>query len=238
MLSHYDPCLILLQIISLQCLFYFSLGSSIFCVHLFVDKHISLQYFFSPMYVNLATIDGVAEGFCMFVASLTGYVGMHVHVMLCCRGWSSWRVFVPLSASLTRLYFMFCFVIFRAWLLSVIVEKSKKCVDFTFTLFFLHTLICTFYEVCNVCGSVCQWLYDCVCVGGGGGGFSTTRRVSVFISVFFGHDVRTHLSSARAFLSSCLAINKQIGHASCLTPLPSLLYIYVYMWRIVHMMYM
>ena len=26
------------------------------------------------------------------------------------------------------------------------VEKSKKCVDFTFTLFFIHTIICTFYD--------------------------------------------------------------------------------------------
>lgn len=35
----------------------------------------------------------------------------------------------------------------RACLLSIIVEKSKKCVDFTFTLFFVHTMACTFYEV-------------------------------------------------------------------------------------------
>ncbi|CAE7480729.1 sys1, partial [Symbiodinium microadriaticum] len=33
-----------------------------------------------------------------------------------------------------------------AWLLSIIVEKSKKCVDFTFTCFFIHTVVCTFYE--------------------------------------------------------------------------------------------
>ncbi len=30
--------------------------------------------------------------------------------------------------------------------MALIVEKSKKCVDFTFTLFFIHTVVCTFYE--------------------------------------------------------------------------------------------
>ncbi|RYH31800.1 hypothetical protein EON65_01930 [archaeon] len=35
---------------------------------------------------------------------------------------------------------------YRAYLLSVIVEKSKKCVDFTFTLYFLHIINCTYYS--------------------------------------------------------------------------------------------
>lgn len=104
-MQHFDPLLIILQIISLQCFFYFSMGAAIVCVHLFFDKHISLEYFFSPNYVNLATMDGLSEGFCVLIASLTG-----------------------------------------AFLLPIIVEKSKKCVDFTFTLFFIHTFVCTFYE--------------------------------------------------------------------------------------------
>jgi len=33
-----------------------------------------------------------------------------------------------------------------AYLLSVVVERSKKCVDFTFTLFFIHTVACMFYQ--------------------------------------------------------------------------------------------
>jgi hypothetical protein len=36
----------------------------------------------------------------------------------------------------------------RAYLLSIIVEKSKKCVDFTFTLYFIHiTVCCLYYQV-------------------------------------------------------------------------------------------
>jgi hypothetical protein len=33
-----------------------------------------------------------------------------------------------------------------AYLLSIVVEKSKKCVDFTFTLYFMHILICGCYS--------------------------------------------------------------------------------------------
>ena len=29
--------------------------------------------------------------------------------------------------------------------MSIIVERAKKCVDFTFTLFFIHIIICTMY---------------------------------------------------------------------------------------------
>jgi protein SYS1 len=32
-----------------------------------------------------------------------------------------------------------------AYLLSIIVERAKRCVDFTFTLFFIHIWLCTFY---------------------------------------------------------------------------------------------
>jgi hypothetical protein len=36
----------------------------------------------------------------------------------------------------------------RAYLLAMIVEKSKKCVDFTFTLIFIHFVVTTFrYQV-------------------------------------------------------------------------------------------
>lgn len=35
----------------------------------------------------------------------------------------------------------------RAYLLCLIVERSKKCVDFTFTLYFLHIAACMYYEV-------------------------------------------------------------------------------------------
>ena len=34
-----------------------------------------------------------------------------------------------------------------AYILSIVVEKSKKCVDFTVTMYLIHLAICTYYNV-------------------------------------------------------------------------------------------
>jgi hypothetical protein len=43
---------------------------------------------------------------------------------------------------------LFCFILtalIGSWLLSIVVERSKKCVDFTFTVYFIHIILCTIY---------------------------------------------------------------------------------------------
>lgn len=58
---------------------------------------------------------------------------------------------------------------FRSYLLSVVVERLKKCLDFTFTLYFIHVFLCTFYE-----GFPVEW------------GFWMSNGVSFLIMVFLG----------------------------------------------------
>ena len=53
--------------------------------------------------------------------------------------------FVTISGWIETLSTLLC-AIAGAYLLSFLVERSKKCVDFTFTLYFLHTVICMFYQ--------------------------------------------------------------------------------------------
>jgi len=48
--------------------------------------------------------------------------------------------------------------VFGSVLLAIIVEKSKKCLDFSVTLFFVHFLICTFYEGKSVLRSLDFWI--------------------------------------------------------------------------------
>jgi hypothetical protein len=50
--------------------------------------------------------------------------------------WSGWTI----------IFCTFLGALGGAYLLSIVVEKSKKCVDFTFTLYFMHILICGFYS--------------------------------------------------------------------------------------------
>ena len=52
--------------------------------------------------------------------------------------------FVTLTGWVESISALLCAVV-GAFLLSTIVERAKKCVDFTFTLYFLHILICTCY---------------------------------------------------------------------------------------------
>jgi len=54
--------------------------------------------------------------------------------------------FVTMSGWIETVSALLCAVV-GAYLLSTIVERSKKCVDFTFTLFFIHVVICScFYQ--------------------------------------------------------------------------------------------
>jgi len=53
--------------------------------------------------------------------------------------------FTSISGWIETLSTLLCAVA-GAYLLSFIVERSKKCVDFTFTLYFLHTLITMLYQ--------------------------------------------------------------------------------------------
>jgi hypothetical protein len=59
--------------------------------------------------------------------------------------------------------FVFLLFITSAVLLAIIVEKSKKCLDFSVTLFLVHLLLCTWYNgipatwdwwICHIFGTI------------------------------------------------------------------------------------
>ena len=52
--------------------------------------------------------------------------------------------FVSVSGWIESISAILCAVV-GAFLLSTIVERAKKCVDFTFTLYCLHVMACSFY---------------------------------------------------------------------------------------------
>ena len=101
----FDPVLIVFQIISLQCLYYFGFGLLIVFTHVICGAGICLEQFFSAESVTFVSFMGIVDVICTLGASVYGSV-----------------------------------------LLGKIVERSKNCVDFTFTLFFIHLISCSFYE--------------------------------------------------------------------------------------------
>ena len=81
--------------------------------------------------------------------------------------------FVTISGWIETFSTLICAVA-GAYLLSLIVERSKKCVDFTFTLYFLHTVMCMFYQVQNECVCLLVVYSDKV--------FSTHSRHSILLN--------------------------------------------------------
>lgn len=101
----WDPCLIIAQILAVQCLFYLSLGFlEWIIIGGFVDK-LTLRYFF----------DWHALSMKLFQGSITALV----HII---------------NALFGGLYLMF------------VVERAKKCLDFSATCYFIHFLVCSFYS--------------------------------------------------------------------------------------------
>ena len=102
----FDPVLIVLQIVAMQCGYYFLKGSLFVAADTVFDVEISLDHFFTSHFIQLTAFSGILESCVNFLSAVAG-----------------------------------------AWLLSVVVEKSKKCVDFAFTLYFIDTIVCVVYEV-------------------------------------------------------------------------------------------
>ena len=101
----FQPVLIVLQIISIQCFYYLGMGTLSGLSNVVFDVPVSMDHFFTDKFVHFNSWSGLVE--C-------------VNYLLC--------------------------AIIGAYLLSFIVEKSKKCVDFTFTVYFLHVVFCCMYS--------------------------------------------------------------------------------------------
>ena len=68
----FDPVLILYQIVTLQCFYYFAYGSLLIICHTVLDFNISLDYYFTPKYVNFTSLIGWIQTICILISSLAG----------------------------------------------------------------------------------------------------------------------------------------------------------------------
>lgn len=68
----FDPILILYQIVTLQCFYYFAYGSLLIICHTVLDFNISLDYYFTPKYVNFTSLVGWIQTICILMSSLAG----------------------------------------------------------------------------------------------------------------------------------------------------------------------
>ena len=69
----FDPILIILQIISMQCGYYFLKGSIFVAADTVFDVNLSLDHLFTGQYIQLTAFSGVLESCVNFLSAAAGY---------------------------------------------------------------------------------------------------------------------------------------------------------------------
>ncbi|KAI8544413.1 hypothetical protein RHMOL_Rhmol08G0294400 [Rhododendron molle] len=137
----WDPWLIVAQIVSLQCLYYLSLGVFMEILVGTRVSRMSLVYFFdySTVAASAATgwcviasfiLGSIAGSALMKATKLVSGIGMKGDL----EGWR-WR------KQLNESYMVKCRAVYMVYL----IERAKKCLDFSATLYIIHLLICIMY---------------------------------------------------------------------------------------------
>uniref|UniRef100_A0A7S1U163 Protein SYS1 homolog n=1 Tax=Phaeomonas parva TaxID=124430 RepID=A0A7S1U163_9STRA len=103
--AQFDPTMITLQIVAMQCLYYAVLGLLLGMLRSLWGLDLSLDALFHARLINV----GTAEGWIQIMS------------LLACA---------PVGSLL----------------LCIVVERAKKCLDFTATLHLLHLLFCTYHS--------------------------------------------------------------------------------------------
>ena len=157
----FNPKLIFSQIVAMQCFHYLILGFLFQVNHVIFNTSITIDRIFTDKYLNLWSVGGWADNITVLIASMVGYVQAKKIRLLTlrlpgkrCRAllaigetyclmsrFSHASFFVSLCNS-----FPFVWHSSRAVLMAIIVEKSKKCLDFSVTLFFIHLSACVIYN--------------------------------------------------------------------------------------------
>ena len=68
----FDPILIVLQIASLQCGYYFLKGSVFVAADTVFDVNLSLDHFFTGRYIQLTAFSGILESCINFLSAVAG----------------------------------------------------------------------------------------------------------------------------------------------------------------------
>lgn len=127
----WDPWLIVGQIICLQCSYYLTLGLFMMVFLGLRVPRLSLVYFFD--YATLTT--STLTGWCVIASFLfTSLAGLEPYTF----------ILLPNQFAMLSLlfYYEFCH---RAAYMIFLVERARKCLDFSATLYIIHLFFCIMY---------------------------------------------------------------------------------------------
>jgi protein SYS1 len=122
----FNPKLIFSQIVAIQCFHYLMLGLTFQINHLIFGTSITVDRIFTDKFLTVWTWIGWIDSSAIVFSYFFGYV----------EKFSFWDY--RCSNFFNYLY--------RSLLMALIVEKSKKCLDFSVTLFLIHLVSCVCYS--------------------------------------------------------------------------------------------
>ncbi len=137
--AQFNPRLILSQIIALQSFHYVVLGIIFQVNHVLFATSVTLDRIFTSKYLDIWSALGWIDNAAVLMSSIIGYVKfwiMIIIVLVCHDAY-------PQISSVHNINDYH-----RSVLLAIIVEKSKKCLDFSVTLFLIHIILSSMYDGC------------------------------------------------------------------------------------------
>lgn len=128
----WDPWLIVGQIICLQCSYYLTLGLFTMVFLGLRVPRLSLVYFFDYATLTTSTFTGWCVIASFLFSSLAGYFACLSHLFF--------------AFSLVLLFRFLPFILIgRAVYMIFLVERARKCLDFSATLYIIHLFFCIMY---------------------------------------------------------------------------------------------
>jgi len=147
--AQFNPRLILSQIISLQSFHYVVLGVIFQINHVLFATSITMDRIFTAKFLDIWSAMGWIDNAAVLTSSFIGWVWI-CGLCISCRKNNSYECVMNTSFfnecsntcdDLIRCNSHHC----RSLLLALIVEKSKKCLDFSVTLFLIHIILSSMY---------------------------------------------------------------------------------------------
>lgn len=132
----WDPWLIVGQIICLQCSYYLTLGLFTMVFLGLRVPRLSLVYFFDYATLTTSTFTGWSVIASFLFSSLAGYFALP----------PSNSIHPFISLFITSLFRFLVFILIgRAVYMIFLVERARKCLDFSATLYIIHLFFCIMY---------------------------------------------------------------------------------------------
>lgn len=150
---NFNPRLIFSQIVSLQCFHYFFLGIFFQINHVLYKQSVTIDRMFTDEYLRVWH-GGWQDALAVFLSyAVVGYVytiAFYMKLIIrVCRNRKEcdlYGITLPRNEIFCHYFFKKSHRIYSSFLMAIIVEKSKKCLDFSFTLFIVHLLIVCVYD--------------------------------------------------------------------------------------------